>query len=77
MRCPVCRKEQGYYRWPAVEPGDPDDLFPYSLYQRGYVKDPQEGLITCYPETKTTFISPRCSKCYEKAEKAFLKEVDK
>ena len=61
MRCPVCRIDPGYYRWPAEEPDDPEDLTPYPLYQRSY-------------PGKSEHIPPRCSKCYDKAERVRMRK---
>ncbi len=69
IRCSVCKSATGGYYWPAADPADPDVWKEYPLYQRGYVKDPQKGLITCCTEAETIYISPRCSRCYDKAVK--------
>jgi len=58
----MCKIEQGFYPWPAVEPGDPDDLEPYPLYQRSYPDKPG-------------YISPRCLRCYDKADRARLRKL--
>lgn len=59
MICPVCRLGTGYYPWPNANPGGPLEMFPHPLYQRSYKGS--EG-----------YISPRCSGCYDKAERRLL-----
>ncbi len=55
MKCPVCKRQTGYYYWEAVEPGKME-RHPYPLYQRSFPGEPEH-------------ISPRCESCYDKAVK--------
>lgn len=58
MICPVCKLGTGYYTRPNVDPGGPPQVFAYPLYQRSYKGT--EG-----------YTSPRCSECYDKAERKY------
>ncbi len=60
MRCPVCRLNTGHYYWPNASPGEPAQMYSYPLYRHSYSKRSEE------------FISPRCSECYDKAERRQL-----
>lgn len=50
--CLVCGVGTGFYRRDGVEPGTWESV-PYPLYQRSYEGEPE-------------YISPRCSRCYDK-----------
>ena len=52
--CPICKVGTGFYSWPSVIPGGPMQSLPYILYQREYAGEPNH-------------ISPRCSRCFDKA----------
>lgn len=54
--CPVCKMPTGFYIWPSVEPGGLMVKKPYELLAYRYPGDPDH-------------ISPRCSRCFDKAMK--------
>ena len=76
IKCPVCKSSTGGYYWPPeqrddvkeslVKQGlmDPKSLLTewhdIPLYQRSYPGEPE-------------YISPRCEKCYHKAERKLLR----
>lgn len=60
MKCPVCKLATGIYE-ELVITGDIRWL-PHPLYQRSYKGEPE-------------YISQRCLKCYEKAEKKLLRRL--
>lgn len=72
MKCPVCKQYVGYYSWPDKEDGKPVRMYDYPLYQRSYVVPPRRGIITCHMTEGEKPISPRCSACYDKAERRLL-----
>lgn len=61
-KCPVCRKSAGFYKWPSALNPKKVDILPMPLLQRSYPG---------YPE----YISPRCLRCYEKAEKELFEKI--
>jgi len=65
--CPICMKSTGTYWVPGAEL-DTIAQFDYHLYQRTYVVEPRQDIITCHiMEKGEKPISPRCSQCYDKA----------
>ena len=72
MKCPVCKSATGGYLWEPVERDDVKEALvkqglmdpkalrtewhDMPLYQRSYPEEPE-------------YISPRCSRCYDKAER--------
>jgi len=62
MRCPVCKLGTGYYYAPQVDPDAPLERLPYPLYQGSYPGELE-------------YISPRCERCYDKAERKLAKRL--
>jgi len=55
-KCPVCKGATGGYYWPATLSPKQLEWREFPLYQRSYPGEP-------------TYISPRCSRCFDKAVK--------
>ena len=64
MKCPVCKMSTGYYPWPTIDTALPTQRRPFPLYQRSYPGEPG-------------YISPRCERCYNKAERKLNKKFSK
>lgn len=64
MKCPVCKRSTGFFKWPATDPAHQDDILPYPLLQRSYPGQPEH-------------ISGRCNNCYDKAIKKEAKRENR
>ncbi len=72
MKCPICKLSTGVYYWPPVQQDDVKE----DLVKQGLI-DPKVLLTECkdillYQRSfpgEPEYISPRCSRCYDKAVK--------